>query len=253
MDRRPIAMLLALTAFAALPASASAFTTGLPVPRIEAITPAQVDVGQLMDITGENFARGRWRNQIVFVRPGIRPVFVLADVANERLIRLRVPAKLLPFLEHRDGQPMPTRFRLTVMSDRLNPQFIPTDRSPLIAPPGTGAPVAAGIDCDSDGDIDTPLPDQRGVPLVGLQIPGVPLAGQEAPTVPDVAGLPGIPDVGLPPVGLPEASTPESAAPPVCPPPGAAPGGGNDDAEDEDEDEDDSGDDDDDEDEGKDD
>lgn len=219
MVRRHIALPIALALVAALPAGASAVATGTPMPVIEKITPQQqINVGDVMEIRGLNFFEGPWRNQVVFVRSGIRPVFVLADDAEDTVIRVRVPAKMLAFLEQRDGQPVPTRFRMTVMSDRLNPEFVPSAKVPLIAPPGTAAPVPAGVDCDGNGAVETPLPNQLGVPVVGLALPGLPAPGQEPAWVPDIVGMPGVPDLGLPLVGMPKAATPEPKPRPVCPP-----------------------------------
>lgn len=222
MLARFTALPIALALVAALPGSASAAATGTPMPMVEKITPAQqVNVGDVLEIRGLNFFEGPWRNQVVFVRAGIRPVFVLADEAQDTVIRVRVPAKLLAFIEHRDGQPVPTRFRMTVMSDRLNPEFVPSAKVPLIAPPGTAAPVPAGVDCDGNGAVDIALPQQLGVPVVGLALPGLPALGTEPTWIPDIAGMPGIPDLGLPAFGLPKAATPEPPGQPrpVCPPP----------------------------------
>lgn len=218
-----VRLLISVCAFAlllALPAGAGAYTEGLAVPTVSAIKPERVGVGDIMDLEGANFVPGRWRNQVIFSRPGIRPVFVLADVANERLIRLRVPAKLLAYLNRENGQPVPTRFRLSILSRRLNPRFTPLLESPVIGPPGSGTPVAGAVDCNGDGVLDAPTPDATGLPVVGLALPGVPAPGEPVPEdTASVTGLPGIPDLGLPPVGLPKQSTPTPEPKPVCPPP----------------------------------
>lgn len=204
----------------ALPAGAPAFTEGLAVPTVNTFKPERVGVGDVLDLEGANFVPGRWRNQVVFVRPGIRPVFVLADVANESIIRLRVPAKLLAYLNRENGQPVPTRFRISVLSRRLNPQFTTLLESPVIGPPGSGTPVVGAVDCNGDGVLDTPTPEVTGLAVVGLALPGVPAPGEPVPKdTPSVTGLPGIPDLGLPPVGLPDQSTPTPDPKPVCPPP----------------------------------
>jgi len=216
-------LLVSVCAFAlllVLPAGAPAYTEGLEVPTVTTIKPERVGVGDVLDLEGTNFVPGRWRNQVIFARPGIRPVFVLADVANENIIRLRVPAKLLTYLNRENGQPVPTRFRISILARRLNPKFTTLLGSPVIGPPGSGTPVVGAVDCNGDGVVDTPKPEVTGLAVVGLALPGVPAPGEPVPKdTPSITGLPGIPDLGLPAVGLPDQSTPTPAPKPVCPPP----------------------------------
>lgn len=190
-----------------------------PLPRIYRVSPGETGVGDLLTLAGRNFVPGRMRNAVVFARPGIRPVFALADEATEREVKVRIPAKLLPFLELRDGVATPTRFRVSVLSQRLSPSFTALSASPLIGPPGWGQPVPGTQDCNHDGVADTPKLDALGVPVVGLRLAGLPAPGVEVRGLPDVVGLADIEDLPLPLNELPPASAPiPPPAQPVCPP-----------------------------------
>lgn len=215
-------MCLLLAALA--PASASA--APVPVvgaPEITDVSPPELQIGDVLTIRGQGFRPGRLSNQVVFARPGFRPVFAFADVAKADELAIRVPVKLLPALVRRDGQPVPTRFRVSVLSTRLSPVFTPTATSPLIGPPARGVALPGGMDCDGDGQVDVPMPQVLGVPVVGLYLPGLPAPGVEVPGVPDVPGLPGIEQLGVPDRSLPALSTPtpapSSPTEPACPPP----------------------------------
>ncbi len=154
----------------AVPAGAPSATqpAGTTLPSVADVSPLELRVGDVMTIGGAGFVSGRWHNQVVFARPGIRPVFALADVASSQVIRVRVPAKLLPFLARRDGQAIPTRFHVSVLAGRLGPRFTATHRSPVIGPPAADQPVPGGADCNGDGAVDTPAPQALGLAVVGL-------------------------------------------------------------------------------------
>lgn len=220
MPARPLAAALALGLLVVAAPAASATHTLGPLPRVSAVAPDLLSVGEVMTLKGENFIPGRMRNSVVFLRPGIRPVFVLAEQSTDKLMRVRVPAKLLPFLALREGQPVPTRFGISVLSQRLSPQITSFDSSPVISPPGQGSAVPGAVDCDRDGTADTPDPSTLGVPVVGLPLAGLPAPGVDVRGVPDVVGLPGIEDVSLPLEALPALSAPEPPdSEPVCPAP----------------------------------
>jgi hypothetical protein len=194
-----------------------AASTQPQVPVVKLVSPVELSVGDEITITGENFTPGPLRNQLVFLRPGIRPVFVPVELAEEDEIRLHLPAKLLPFLRRENGKGVATRFRITVLSRLFGPLLTPTVLSPLIKPPPAGVEVAGAKDCDGDGVADTPMPDVLGLAVVGLGLEGVPEPGDELPDIPDVIGAPGLPDVPLP-DDLPPESTP--AVPETPPVPG---------------------------------
>lgn len=244
MPRRLILSLSVAVGLVAMPCTASAARTEPPrmfsavaagttsqpqVPVVTRVSPLELGVGEEITIVGANFTPGPLRNQLVFVRPGIRPVFVPVELAEEDEIRLHVPAKLLPFLRKENGKAVPTRFRITVLSRLFGPLLTPNVLSPLVKPPPAGVEVAGAKDCDGDSVADTPVPDVLGLAVVGLGLEGVPGPGDELPDIPDVIGAPGVPDVPLP-DDLPPASTPTlpetppaPGTPAPAPPPAACP------------------------------
>jgi IPT/TIG domain len=156
MSRRVLVLICALAAALALPASASA--ARLPkAPVITSVSPLRLAVGDTLTIRGRHFIPGRLKNTVVFQRVRARAVFVRADNATATQIKLRVPAKLLPFLSQRGGSQVVTRFRLRVLARRFGLAFTPMRLSPLIGPTGTGrapglpAPITGVADCDRDG------------------------------------------------------------------------------------------------------
>jgi hypothetical protein len=158
MARRvPVAILSLAALLLALPSSTSV-AAGLPkAPVVTSVAPMTLGIGDTLTIKGRNFVAGRMRNTVVFQRVRARAVFVRADEATKTQIRLRIPAKLLPFLSQRGGKAIPTRFRLRVLARRFGVAFTATRLSPTIGPVGTGktepvpAPSVGVTDCDRDG------------------------------------------------------------------------------------------------------
>lgn len=227
----------------ALAASPELPDRGLPV--VLKVAPAEVQVGQELFLRGRNFLPGRMRNQVVFARPGIRPVFALADRATRTTIRVRVPAKLLADLRREGGRPVPTRFQVTVLTDRFQPRFTRTPVSPLISAPPATAGVPGALDCDGDGIAETARRGIFGLLVVGLRLVGYDVRGFKLPDVAGVRGvtddrvapavhgpaiprirglrhvlgLPGVPNLALPEEHLPQRSMPEQPPVPDCAPP----------------------------------
>jgi hypothetical protein len=148
------ALLAPATAGAAVHAQASAKKAKAPV--ITRVSPMQVAIGQKLEIRGRHFLRGRNKNTVVFKRTGGRAIFVKAQIGTTKLLRLTVPAKLKPALRTRAGVPIPTRFRLRVLSRRFGKRFTKASRSPIVGPelpptPATPPRAAADGDCDGDG------------------------------------------------------------------------------------------------------
>ena len=211
MPVRLPAILAVLALPAALPAGASALTT-VPAPAVSGVYPQRVNVGDEMTVRGRDFVPGRRRDQVVFARPGIRPVFFPADVSGVHSLRIRLPAKLLPYLAQYNGAVVPTRFRITVLSTRMGKTFRSAARSPVIGPPGSGIPIPGGVDCNGDGVQETAVPQALGVPLRGLRLTLAPLS------------VPGLPEPTrvyhdiLPPIA-PDGSDPSNPSAPPAPPP----------------------------------
>jgi len=118
-----------------------------PTPVVRVVRPMQLSVGEKLEIHGRNFLRGRNKNSVVFQRAGAKAVFVRAEIATAKLIRVTVPEKLGAFLVTRDGAPAPTRFRIRILAARFGKRFTKDAGSPTIHPkaavvPGTRPPVA---------------------------------------------------------------------------------------------------------------
>jgi hypothetical protein len=244
MLRRLLVSTSALALAAVVPATASAAAVAERLPEVKRVAPRTLNVGQVLVVSGRNFRPGTLRNQVVFARPGARPVFALAERATKYTLRVRVPAKLLTVLPRQQGKPVATRFRVSVLTDRLQPRFTRTATSPLIGPPAAGATVPGVADCDGDGVAETARQGVLGLLVVGLRLAGVQFADPNlpdptgspsqpgtptppappttAPGVPSVPGVPGVPDVGLPEDQLPPESLPPAIPTPDC---GPAPAG----------------------------
>jgi hypothetical protein len=140
-------------ALAALIASALAGAAATPAlaakpPVVKKVSPMSVGVGQTLTIRGSGFVRGRNKTTVVFKRDGARAVFVKADLATTKLLKIKVPASLQKYFKTSNGNPVPTRFRLRVLGKRLGKKFTANKRSPFIGP----APQPADADADCDGD-----------------------------------------------------------------------------------------------------
>jgi hypothetical protein len=123
-------------------------------PKITAIAPKHVAVGQTLTIRGRNFLVGRSKNTVVFKRKGARAVFAKADVSTKKVLRVKVPATLQKFFALQAGNPVPTRFRLRILAARFGKKFTGRKLSPIVSGP---VPTASQVvqspdgDCDKDG------------------------------------------------------------------------------------------------------
>ena len=186
--------LLATAALAVVPATAGAATrhAAPATPRVTSVKPLQLHIGDRLTITGRGFLKGRHRNTVVFKRSGQRAIFARDARATRRKLVVRVPAKLLPFLRARNGQPLSTRFRIRVLSRRFSERYTTVKASPRIGPaiqrvtspgapppapaptapagtsgsapaaspaPAPAAPAVAPLDTDRDGLADDVDPD----------------------------------------------------------------------------------------------
>ena len=141
--------LLALVAGLGLAGTASASAAPTTYPSIAKVAPLTLGVGDAMTVTGKSFRRGTGRNTVVFKRTGGRAVFVRAGRATPTRLSVKIPAKLLTSLNRKAGKPVPTRFRIRVLSARLGRSYTTVRRSPLIGPNPTNA-KANPADCDND-------------------------------------------------------------------------------------------------------
>ena len=161
------ALMVPATAGAAVHAEASAKKKKAKPPVVTRVAPMHVAIGQKLEIRGRHFLRGRNKNTVVFKRSGGKAVFVKADVGTTKLLRLTVPTKLKSALATRVGAPVPTRFRLRVLSKRFGKRFTAISRSPIVGPelpptPATPPRAAADGDCDGDGVVNGSETDDDG-------------------------------------------------------------------------------------------
>ncbi|CAA9534715.1 MAG: hypothetical protein AVDCRST_MAG30-4113 [uncultured Solirubrobacteraceae bacterium] len=176
LRRTAIAAVLgaALISPATAPAAKAKRPKAKPAPTVTSVRPMQLSVGELLEIRGRNFLRGRDKNTVVFQRDGAKAVFAKAEIGTTKLLRVRIPEKLAAFLVTRDGAPAATKFRIRILSARFGKRFTKDVGSPTIHPagsvatPGGAAPVTlvtpggqavaveapkaapADGDCDSD-------------------------------------------------------------------------------------------------------
>ena len=144
-----LALLLPLLA-AAAPAALAAKR-----PVVRSVTPLSVGIGEKLTLRGSGFVRGRNKNTVIFRRQGGKLVFVKAELATAKLLRVTLPAKLRDALAVRSGARVPTRLRVRVLARRLGASYTRTSRSPVVGPedatltPETSRSSPTG-DCDGD-------------------------------------------------------------------------------------------------------
>src|SRR4051794_32926131 len=133
-------------------------------PSVKTVTPKAASVGTKLTITGKNFRRGKGKNSVLFRRDNGKTLFVKADVSTTKKLTVVVPKTLEKYMLQTNGKPVPTRFRLKVLTTRLAKAFTAPNRSPVIAPErsssgggdasgGGGVPVAP-LDPNADADAD---------------------------------------------------------------------------------------------------
>lgn len=169
VPRLGAASLIALLSVVGVVLSSAVAHAAPSPPTITKVTPLKLEIGQTLTIRGRRFVRGPKKNIVVFKRDGKPAVFARADSATTTRIRMKVPAKLLPFLRNASGTAVFRRFRLRVLARRLGKAFTPKRLSPRIGPPGskvgapqtpqTPQPAAVEADCDKDGVRDADDPD----------------------------------------------------------------------------------------------
>jgi hypothetical protein len=146
-----VALLASAVAGAVAPSAHAAKKKKAPV--ITKVSPLDVAVGETLTIRGRHFITGRGKNTVVFKRSGARAVFVKAGLGTKKMLRVTVPASVQKQFRVKAGNPVPTRFRLRVLTKKLGKRFTSLKRSPLVSgprPPKPVVPDEAG-DCDSDG------------------------------------------------------------------------------------------------------
>jgi hypothetical protein len=146
-----VALFASAVAGAAAPSAHAAKKKKAPV--ITSVAPKDVAVGEALTIRGRNFLRGRNKNTVVFKRDGARAVFVKAEFGTKKMLRVTVPSTVQKFFLVKAGNPVPTRFRVRVLTKKFGKKFTSLKRSPLISGPRPPKPVVPNdqADCDDDG------------------------------------------------------------------------------------------------------
>ena len=149
------AALVALFASAvagAVAPSAQAAKKKVKAPVITKVSPLDVAIGETLTLRGRHFISGRGKNTVVFKRSGGRAVFVKAAVSTKKMMRVTVPAAVQKQFLVKSGAPVPTRFRLRVLTKKFGKKFTSLKRSPLVSAPRPPKPVEVDDqgDCDAD-------------------------------------------------------------------------------------------------------
>ena len=154
------ALCVAATATLVAPAAASA---GPSAPTITFFSPRQAKIGEVVTVRGRNYLPGRGRTTLVLLPASGGPVFVKADQATSRRLKVRLPARLLSHMNSREGVLQRTRFRLRVLARRAGERFTPGRAALVVIPPANspGGPDPTDPtdpwkpqDCDGDGRLD---------------------------------------------------------------------------------------------------
>jgi len=139
-------------------AAPSAIAKSARTPVVTGIAPKSVAIGQTLTVRGKNFRRGRGKNTVVFKRDGAKAVFVKADLGTKKMLMVKLPDKLTGALAVRDGEMVPTKFRLRVLARKLGKKFTSLKLSPLVGPeqpPEDNPGSDPKGDCDGDGQLNS--------------------------------------------------------------------------------------------------
>jgi hypothetical protein len=127
----------AVLALPAGPAVAKKKKKAPTYPVITKVTPMNVGVGDLLTIKGKGYRPGKNKNTVVFKRSGQRAVFVKAETATSTILTLHVPLKLQAYMKLTNNQPVPSVFKIRVISRRFGLRFTSTKLSPTVGPAGS--------------------------------------------------------------------------------------------------------------------
>lgn len=161
MRKRTSPILLALTALLALlvPAAVASAKTSKKTPSITRVSPMRVGLNGTITIWGKNFSSRRTRNTVIFRAPDGRTAFVKPTCASSKKLVVKVPAVVNRLFSRNGSEPLPTRFKLLVLSGRfgkftirrLSPVIVPAGFTSL-GPLGGGSGGVAGAACGSGND-----------------------------------------------------------------------------------------------------
>jgi hypothetical protein len=163
---RRVATTASLAALILLPAGQAEAKKSKAKPKspvITKVTPMDAKIGDKLTIQGKHFRVGQHKNSVGFKSDGSAVVFVRSDLSTERMMTVRLPAKLEKVMFGRTTKfhlrVLAKRFGKSFTSDKLAPTITP--RPPVVPPtenPDGGEvvetpPVPSGPanDCDDDG------------------------------------------------------------------------------------------------------
>jgi IPT/TIG domain len=132
-----------------------------PAPTISSISPRSLAIGESLTIRGHHFRRGRNKNTVAFKRKGAAVIFVKAAKGTTRMLKLTLPARLEKVLLVRNGETVPTKLSLRILSARFGKRFSAGKTAPMVFPPkpeGVKEPAPETKpdgDCDGDGQINS--------------------------------------------------------------------------------------------------
>jgi hypothetical protein len=139
---RTLLALLAIPAFlvaAAIPAVAKKATKSA-APVVKSISPMKLKIGQTLTIRGSGFVKGRHKDTVVFMGAGKRVVWVKADTASTKTIKVKLPSKLAALLTSKNGTLQATRLQIRVIAKKSGRAFTKRARSPIVSPGLAGTP-----------------------------------------------------------------------------------------------------------------
>jgi hypothetical protein len=164
MSRRTLLALLAIPVFflAAIPALAKSHAAKrAAAPVVKSVQPMRLAIGHTLTIRGSGFVKGKHRDTVVFMGAGKRVVWVKADSASTRTIKIKLPTKLSVLLADKTGKLQATRLQIRVIARRSGRAFTVRRKSPVVVPNtttpgGTVSEACPGVsdpagDSDSDG------------------------------------------------------------------------------------------------------
>jgi hypothetical protein len=146
---------------AAGPAAAKSKKKKPAAPVVSSISPRSLAIGETLTIRGHHFKRGRLKNTVAFKRAGRAAVLVRADKGTTKLLKVKLPARLEKTLLVRNGETVPTKLSLRVLSARFGKKFTAGRLAPMVFPPkpeGADEPAPETKpdgDCDGDGQINS--------------------------------------------------------------------------------------------------
>jgi IPT/TIG domain-containing protein len=152
---RTLLALLAIPAFlvaAAIPAVAKKATKS-SAPVVKSISPMRLKIGETLTIRGSGFIPGKHKDTVVFMGAGKRVVWVKADKASRKTIKVKLPSKLAALLTSKNGTLQSTRLQIRVIAKKSGRAFTKRGKSPIVSPglagPGTGTTTSCGADPSS--------------------------------------------------------------------------------------------------------